>query len=73
MALTTEPSFFMCVKPGMDEIQNTSTNFVNGLCGRGYVASVSVTMQGGDYVICHVKGLQLWSQLFCSKFTYVNK
>lgn len=59
MALTTEPSFFMCVKPGMDEIQNTSTNFVNGLCGCGYVVSIFVTMQGGDYVIWHVERLRL--------------
>jgi len=59
MVLTTEPSFFMSVKFGMDEIQNTSTDFVNRLCGCGYVVSVSVTMQDGDYVIWHVERLQL--------------
>jgi hypothetical protein len=43
----------------MDELQNTSTNFVNGLCGCGYAVSLSVTMQGGDYVIWHVEILQI--------------
>jgi hypothetical protein len=57
MALTTEPSFFMCVKFGIDEIQKTSTNVVNGLCGCSCVVSISVTLQGGDYVIWHVERL----------------